>query len=172
MKKNNYTKVTAYAFGPSIFSNDGGSLNVDIVLRDEKIIQRIIKGTRGLSPEYKIKWYQCMICQQDYENCPHEDGKEYDGIICILAPRGLEFIAQSIVDKPEDPRARIIDMLLIDKTKNKTEYTWYGFETDSEKRRFKNIQEASDKKLIPEKVALKFVDYFTNNYTGNCTYTK
>ena len=103
-------KLTAYFYGPTIFASDNsGSLDITGVTTEDDIIKRIINGsTRGLSPEYKIKWYQCMICQKNYEDCPHEDGKEYGGVKCILAPRDLEFITQSIVDKPEDSRLGLL----------------------------------------------------------------
>ena len=63
-------------------------------------------------------------------------------------------------------------MLLIDNDEKNTKYTWYGFETDLENRRFKHIQKAKDKKLISEKMALKFIEFFSDNYTGNFTCTK
>jgi len=161
-------KLIAYIFGPTIFDSEGGSLDGFSPIVDTNIIEKIKSGeSRGLSPEVKIKWFQCGICKNNYEeDCDHIEGKFYDNKKCILYPRDIKFLALSIVNVPEDPKARITDMLIVDNTNKKIHYSWYGFDTDKYNRRFKHIQKASDLKLISEKIALKFSTYFISNPLG------
>lgn len=162
-------KLTAHIFGPTIFDNKGGSLDGVSKITNLEVIEKIKTGEfRGLSPEIKIKWFQCGICKKNYEeDCEHEEGQVYDKEKCVLYPRDIEFLALSIVTNPEEPNARITDMLLVDNRNKNSCYTWYGFETDNENRRFKHIQKAVDSGLISEKIGLKFSTYFTTNILGN-----
>lgn len=161
-------KLIAYIFGPTIFDNKGGSLDGFSSITNLEIIEKIKSGeSRGLSPEVKIKWFQCGICKKNYEeDCEHEEGELYGEEKCVLYPRDIEFLALSIVTNPEEPKARITDMLLVDNRNKKNRYTWYGFETDDDNRRFKHIQKAVDSGLISEKTGLKFSTYFTNTILG------
>lgn len=161
-------ELIAYIFGPTIFDSEGGSLDGVSRIMDTDIIEKIKSGeSRGLSPEVKIKWFQCGICKKNYEeDCDHIEGKFYGDEKCILYPRDIEFLALSIVNVPEDPKARITDMLIVDKTNKKISYSWYGFETDKNNRRFKHIQKAVDSGFISEKLGLKFSNYFLSNYLG------
>jgi len=166
MKVVSKKEIKGYFFGPAIFAYDNSSLDLNGVFSDEIVIQSIIDGRRGLSPEIKIKWYQCNLCLQDYEICLHDDGQVYDNKICQLIPRDIEFVNNSLVDVPKDPKARITDFLVIEKIGKKTSYTWHGFETDKEKRRFKHIQKAFDMGLISEKIALHFSTVFNQKLLG------
>lgn len=161
-------ELTAHIFGPTIFDNKGGSVDGISKITDLEVIEKIKSGeSRGLSPEIKIKWFQCGICKKNYEeDCEHEEGKMYENEKCVLYPRDIEFLALSIVTNPEDPKARITDMLLVDNRKKNSRYTWYGFETDNDNRRFKHIQKAVDSGLISEKTGLKFSTYFSNTLLG------
>ena len=163
--------LIAYIFGPAIFDNQGSSMDCVSQITKSDIIEKIKnRQLKGISPEIKIKWFQCGLCKENYEeNCIHEEGKIYDGQKCFLYPRDIEFLALSIVEKPREPKARINDMLLVDKQNKHIRYTWYGFETDKENRRFKHIQKAVDSGFISEKIGLKFSTYFTNNVLGELT---
>ena len=162
------SQLTAYIFGPTIFDNQGGSLDGFSSLTDVKIIEKIKSGEyRGLSPEIKIEWFQCGICKKNYEEeCDHIEGEFYDDEKCVLYPRDIEFLSSSIVNIPQEPKARITDMLILDSTNKKICYSWYGFEADKDEKRFKHIQQAVDSKLISEKIGLKFSTYFTSNLIG------
>jgi len=164
-------KIKGYYFGPAIFADDNSSVDLTGVFSDEDVIQSIIGGRRGLSPEIKIKWYQCNLCLQDYEMCLHEDGQIYENKKCELIPRDMEMVRNSLVDIPKDPRARITDFLVIEKLHGKSYYTWYGFKTDKENRRFKHIQKANDSGFISEKIALKFSNYFMESFQGVIKYS-
>ena len=160
--------VIGYFFGPTIFASDNSGC-VDIVGRTNQktLIDSIVDGTtRGLSPEIKIKWYQCTICLKNHEICPHDVGVTYSGKFCGLIPRDIEMICQSVVNVPKDPKARVTDLLIVEKKDSQTIFTWHGFESDKESRRFKHIQKASDSKLITEKVALKFTNFFMDSFLG------
>jgi len=160
--------VVAYFFGPTIFASDNsGAIDITGQTNSKEMIDGIIDGTtRGLSPEMKIGWYQCTICLENHETCPHEPGKQYDEKFCQLMPRDTEVLRQSVVSIPKDPKARVTDLLIIEKKGSKTMFTWHGFESDKEHRRFQHIQNATNNKLISEKIALKFTNYFMDSFLG------
>lgn len=165
--------VIGYFFGPAIFSSDN-TTSIDITGRttNREMICGIIDGTtRGLSPEMKIGWYQCTICLQNYENCPHDVGKNYSEKPCQLMPRDTEVITQSVVSMPKDPKARVTDLLIIEKKGSQTMFTWHGFGSDKENRRFQHIQSAKDSGHISEKIALKFVNFYLEQFIGSTTYS-
>ncbi len=165
---NKQDDIIGYFFGPTIFSSDNTS-SIDITgsTTNSDMIDGIIDGTtRGLRPEMKIGWYQCTICLENYEVCPHDVGEHYSEKFCQLMPRDTEVIAQSVVSTPKDPKARVNDLLIIEKKGSQTRYTWHGFKADKEYRRFKHIQNAYKSGLITEKIALKFSNFFMETFLG------
>lgn len=50
---------------------------------------------------------ECSICKLDLldENCPHEVGEKYDGVVCGGNYSGMKMDHLAIVDKPKDPNA-------------------------------------------------------------------
>lgn len=156
----------AYLFGPFLFAYRSKS-NGDAIIStyDQKMIDTIISGPRGLSPEMKVKKLECSICHNDYEECDHTEGSTYNNETCECLIADFEAINITLVSKPQDPRARVTDMLVFDE-ENKKSYTWYGFETDDENRRFVHIQKAMESKFIPEDVARKFSTYFCSHQIG------
>jgi len=164
--------TNAYAFGPVIFASDlSSSIDVTIKLTKKDVIEKIKDGKhKGLSPEMKIRSFLCSICNEDYEYCTHIEGKTYDDILCRLAPHNIEFLNVSFVDNPQDEKARINDLLVIEKSNKKIKYSWYGFALDKDDRRFKHIQKAMKSGFISEKIALKFSTFFTTTLIGTATY--
>ena len=162
----------AYAYGPAIFSSDSSaSIDVTIKIANLDIVDAIKKNKhKGLSPEMKIRSFLCTVCGKDYEYCSHIEGKNYDKVPCRLIPHDIECLAVSFVDKPKDEKARINDLLVIEKRNKKINYTWYGFELDKDDRRFKHIQKAMESGLISEKIGLKFSTFFTVTLIGTATY--
>jgi len=135
------------------------------------LIPKIISGEfRGLSPAYKIRKWECSICHEDLEECPHEVGKEYENVKCQQIAKDIEPIETSIVDIPKDPRCRITDLLLIKEENHRRKYEWYGFRVNAEIDRFRNIQRALEANLIPEEVAFYFGSFFSTNLAGNTSY--
>ena len=170
MRKKKTPKVTAYAFGPAIFAYDTqGHVDVTISISSPDWIDKIIGGFRGLSPEIVFRQCECSICHQNYEDCIHEEGQKYEDAICHALPKNIEFVGSSLVESPADSRARITDLLIIEE-EGKIRYIWHGFPVIAEGQRFRNIQNALNSGLIPEKVAFHFSHYFSISLEGKATY--
>lgn len=170
MRKNRTPKITAYVFGPFLFASDSqGHIDVTIRIIPEWI-DRIIQGFRGLSPEIRIRKWECSICHQNYEDCIHEVGQKYGDEICQQIARDIEPLGGSLVQYPKDPRARITDLLIVEEERGKKRYKWYGFPVITENQRFKHIQSALESGLIPHKVAFHFSKYFSIHLEGKVTY--
>lgn len=157
----------AYLFGPFLFAHKS-KVNADaiIAIYEQRGIDAVISGPRGLSPEMKVKKLECSICRNDYEECDHTEGVKYGDEICECLIADFEAINITYVSNPQDPRARVTDMLVFGTKNGKKSYTWYGFEIDNEDRRFVHIQKAMDNGFIPESAAKKFSTFFCSNQTG------
>lgn len=162
--------ITAFVFGNAQYASEGGHISVEMIISEE-MASKVISGQyRGLSAEWKVRKWECSICHENLEDCPHEVGKRYDNMICEMIGRDIEATGLSIVEFPADPRCRIIDMLLV-RNGNSPEYVWYGFRTNSELERFQNIQKAWKKGWIPENVAFFFAEYFTIHLEGKAVFS-
>lgn len=104
------------------------------------------------------------------EECPHEIGKEYENVKCQPIAKDIEPIEISVVDVPKDPQCRIIDLLLIKQENHQRKYEWYGFKVNAEIDRFRNIQHALERNLIPEEAAFYFGKFFSVNSVGSASY--
>lgn len=160
-----------FLFGPVIFASDSeGHIDTVIQVTVPDVVRKVISGERrGLSPDVKIERWECSICHEDYEECLHEEGKKYGGALCRALPKDIEFFGASLVARPKDPRARVTDLLVIEKN-HMEKFTWYGFPVEAENQRFKHIQRALKSGLIPEKAALHFGQYFSVNLEGKAIY--
>lgn len=169
--KNLKNNLIAYIFGPFLFAHNSKN-NVDSIntIYDQEHIDLVIRGPRGLSPELKVKKLECSICHKDYEECEHIEGEKYQDQICECFIADFEFLKLVHVSHPQDPRARITDMLIIKKENSKNIYTWHGFEVDHDNRRFSHIQQAKDNHLLTECVALHFSTFFCMNQKGVIKY--
>ena len=163
-------KVEAFAFGPILYASSSpksGRIAITIKIGNLDLIKKVISGElRGLSPTVKIKRWECSICHQDFERCPHEVGKTYENKICSQIAMNIESVGTSFVDVPKDPRCRITDLLLIKERNRRKVYDWYGFKVDNENDRFRNIKRAFDQRLIPEKALFHFSKLFAINLNG------
>jgi hypothetical protein len=161
-----------YAFGPAQYAYGAKEpfvLGMEITRKE--MVPKIISGEyRGLSTGYIVRKWKCSICNHDLEECPHEVGKKYDNATCQMLADDVELIDISVVDVPKDPRCRIID-LLITKNGKHAEYIWYGFRANTELDRFRNIQKAYKKGLIPEKAALFFAEFFSITSEGKAVFS-
>lgn len=169
-KKNNF--LIAYIFGPVIYSSDTNArIVLTLKITEPAIINKIISGEiRGLSPEMIVRKWKCSICHDDFEKCPHEIGQVYDGVVCQAIAREIKFTGVSIVDHPQNHRCRITDLLIIRERNGRRIYDWYGFKVDTEDDRFRNIQRAFRKGLIPKKAALSFNKFFSIQIEGRASY--
>lgn len=163
--------MRAFGFGIAQYSsNEDGYISVVVDITNEEIVSKIISGEyRGLSPAWIVRKWECSICHENLEECPHEVGKRYDNMICKMIARDIEATELSVVSVPENPRCRIIDMLVVKNGKN-PEYIWYGFRVNTELDRFKNIQRAYEKGLIPEKATFFFGKFFAINSEGKAIF--
>ena len=166
--------VVAYAFATVIFaSDDTGYVSTTIRIQNESMLNRIITGqSRGVSPDMIIRKWECSICQGDFEKCNHEEGALYDGSVCELVARNIEFAGASLVDEPKDPRCRVNDLLVISRNNNKKVFEWYGFEVYDENLRFKDIADAHKQRLISQKAAFNLSELFSVNLYGKVTFTE
>lgn len=165
--------ITGYYFGPIMFSKDlTESIDIMNTTTDTEMIMGMIDGTlRGLKPEFKVGWHQCTICLKNYEDCDHKAGKVYKGKVCLLDLQDPQIISYSVVTRSRDPKVMINDLLVVEKKGTQSRYTWCGFECDEEKRRFHHIQKAKDRGLVSERIALSFVEFFSETFIGNTTYS-
>lgn len=54
-----------------------------------------------------VKYQECSICGQDYDDCEHLVGKPYMGHFCYIIARDLDLDHVAIVKHPADKRCRI-----------------------------------------------------------------
>lgn len=170
MSKHKAHRITGYAFGPCLFAYESTG-HVDLRMRiSPSLITRIIGGHRGLSPELIVRQWECSICHRNYEDCIHEAGQTYGDKRCVQLGRNIEAVGVSIVSSPEESRATITDLLVIEEQGGKTTYKWFGFPVVTENQRFKHIQRALESGLIPEKAAFHFSRYFSLHLEGHTVY--
>jgi hypothetical protein len=164
--------MSAFAFGHAQYASDSdGHISVELRITNEEMLSKIISGEkRGLSPEWIVRKWECSICHENLEECPHEVGKRYDNMICEMIARDMEGTGLSVVSVPADPRCRIIDMLIVRNGKN-PEYIWYGFRVNTELDRFRHIQKAYEERLIPEKATFFFGKFFSINPEGKAVFS-
>lgn len=172
MKRKRKNRILrAIAFGSIYGSDSNEGVNMGVEITELRLLDRIISGEmRGLSPAYIVREWECSICHGDLEECPHQIGKLYDNAKCQQIAKDIEFTEISVVDIPRDPRCRIFDLLLIKEENHQRDYEWYGFVVNAEIDRFKNIQRALDRNLIPEEAAFHFSKFFSINLVGNISY--
>lgn len=170
--KNPHKTERVYVFGPAQYAYDAnGPVVIGLEITNKEFVPKIISGEyRGLSTAYIVRKWKCSICNGNLEECPHEVGKKYDNAKCQMLANDVELTEISVVNVPKDPRCRIIDMLIIKNGKH-PEFTWYGFRANIEMDRFKNIQEAKENGLIPEKVALFFAEFFSITSEGKAVFS-
>ena len=83
--------MSAFAFGGIYPTDSNQPLRITISMPDSIILRRIISGkSRGLSPTYKIKGWECSICHEEYKLCPHETGMKYDDAECYTIAKKVE----------------------------------------------------------------------------------
>jgi hypothetical protein len=167
--------LEVYAFGPIVFASDDSNARIVITVKippQSNMINRILSGkSRELSPEIRIKQWECSICHGDYEKCSHKNGFLYDDIKCQVIAKDIEFRGGSIVDEAKDPRCRVTDLLLVGRINKRQKcFEWHGFEVNSESDRFKSIQAAVKQNLIPEEAAFRFSEFFSVSLFGKCQY--
>jgi hypothetical protein len=163
----NTNQVEAYAFATVLYMPDEThKLDTVIEINDLQAANRIIEGPRGISLEIEIKKYACSVCGENYETCNHQIGEKYGGRECQAIPEYDDVIRAVSLGLPKDPRCRIIDLLIIRRQDGQKKFEWYGFESNHKTDRFKNIEKALERHLIPEVVAKDFSEFFSDHSSG------
>jgi hypothetical protein len=75
-----------------------------------------------VSPGMVVNSYECSICGEEYDSCPHLEGVAYNGVFCNRVLRDIEFTEVSLVDEPHDKRARVRGHYVDDGFRN--QMTW------------------------------------------------
>jgi predicted metal-binding protein len=164
--------MRTFVFGSAQYASPDkdGYISVELKITNEEMVSKIVSGEyRGLSVAWKVRKWECSIRHENLEECPHEVGRRYDDLICQMIARDIQAIELSVVSVPQDPRCRIIDMLVVRNRKN-PEYIWYGFRVNTELDRFKNIQKAYERGLIPAKATFFFSKFFSINSEGKAVF--
>lgn len=170
MSKRITPRITVHAFGPCLFAYNAEA-HIDIQMQlSPSLIDEIVGGKRGLSPEIKIKRWECSICHKNYENCDHKVDEKYGNEICKVSAKDVETQAVSLVSSPADSRAQITDLLVVTEELGKKKFQWFGFQVTTEDQRFKHIQRAYEGNLIPLEVAFRFGKYFSIQLEGTAVY--
>lgn len=171
MNENLKSVVEAYAFGPVLYANTGGRIDIVMKISDVELIHKIIyENVKGLSPEIKICKWRCSICDDDYEVCEHQYGKIYNRKTCKALPDDTEPLSVGIVYKPKDERCRIEDLLLIVSESGYKKYIWYGFKPNRISKRFNHLQKAYEKGLISADSLHSFSKHFSDDLISVATY--
>lgn len=75
-----------------------------------------------MSPGMVVNSYECSICGEEYDSCPHLEGIAYNGVFCNRVLRDIELTEVSSVDEPHDKKARIRGHYIEDGFRN--QMTW------------------------------------------------
>jgi hypothetical protein len=166
--KKNESAEKAYAFGIVQYAYPKTPFPVTVEITNKEHLSEIISGKlRGLSTGYIVRRYECSICHNNLEDCPHEVGVKYGNEKCQMVATNVELTDISFVYLPKDPRCRVTDLLIVKGSKmHVIEYTWHGFTTNDEQFRFQNINEAKNRGLIPQRVALRIAEHFSIQMDG------
>jgi hypothetical protein len=167
-------KFEGYIFYPLIFPMEDKEVVYEgfSEFSDLSKINLITPETRGISPFFRIRSFSSSICNENFENCSHENGKEYYGKRCQPLMENWEIIDFAIVSKPEHPKALISDVIIVEHDQGRTKYTWQGFRDSDENGRFKRIQRLQTQRIISEQAAKFFSRFFSINPEGTAVYPK
>jgi len=167
-------KTKGYIFYPLYFHTGDEEVVYEgiVEISDFSRINQITPETRGISPDFRVKSFSCSICNEDFENCNHENGKEYNGKKCQPLMRDWEIMNIAIVSRPKHPKALISDVIIIEYDQGRIKYTWRGFRDSNENGRFHRIQRLERQRIISEQAAKYFSRFFSINPEGTAVYPK
>src|SRR5690349_11350641 len=109
-------KTKAYAFGSFYVNTDTKEVGIELSfeLTDFSAVQKITAETRGLSPEFYVRSFQCSVCSQNFETCDHTEGHEYEGKKCFPLMSDYDLVNVSVVSEPRNTKSLISDLVLIE----------------------------------------------------------
>jgi hypothetical protein len=167
-------KTKGYIFFPIYFDTGEGESVYDNIaeISDFSVIDIITSETRGISPDFRVKSFSCSICSEDFEDCSHEIGNDYNGKKCQPLMSDWEIMNFAIVSRPKHPKALISDVIIVEDDQGRIKYTWRGFRDFNENNRFNRIQMLQHNKTISEQAAQFFSRFFSINSEGTAVYPK
>jgi hypothetical protein len=121
-------------------------------------------------PHLLVRKFSCSVCKQDYELCEHEVDVTYRETKCKPLMEEWNALNVAVVSKPLDPRAKMTDILLIEKSGTRSTYSWRTLQANDKNNRFKRIHGAMSKGLIDRQIASYFKEFFNLNSEGTSTY--
>lgn len=83
-----------------------------------------------VSPGMVVNLYECSICGEEYNSCPHLEGMAYNGVFCNRVIRDIEITEVSFVDEPHDKKARVRGHYVDEGFRN--QMTWEVEDRDSD----------------------------------------
>ena len=90
----------------NVYLSKKGLMLKNGVITDDETQELIDKGIlKGLSITGVVKSSECSICKNDYFECPHISGENYNGTKCINTIKEMELISINLVKKPVNPDA-------------------------------------------------------------------
>jgi len=129
----------------------------------EKGLRLITKrGYRGLSAEFDIDGYTCSVCNQDYEECSHEN--------VALIPKGLTGRAVGLVPNPA-AGTYVADVLVIRTKRKRRHYRWIGYASGAGTRS-RRIQDKLESGHLSSVAATVISKYFLARKSGECRYSE
>ncbi|QRG24097.1 CxxC motif protein [Halorubrum virus Humcor2] len=102
--------VDAQEYASSAIAADSIARYCNVKTYQEKlgsIESSIFPPQQFVSPGLIVNTYECSICGEDYDTCPHLQGIAYNGVICSRILRDIEAREVSFVDDPRDKKARV-----------------------------------------------------------------
>jgi hypothetical protein len=161
-----------FIFAPFLFPSNSESIVECIIQIDyeTKVFELLKSGFLGISPEFVIRKFLCNICKKDYEFCEHNIGELYHGKQCNTELDEYNGENIALVSIPEDARADIKDILVIEKKGKIMNYSWHALKQENKKNRLKRINRALSIGLIEESTAYHFLEFYKNNSEGISNY--
>lgn len=121
--------------------------NVENYLRKLDMIEKFAFPPQKFnSPGLYVENFLCSICGEDYNECEHIAGEPYWGFFCQRVVDGVLGTREvSIVDNPEDKKARVTEHIT-DDGMIRNQLTWKKREMDEEEK--ENYEDRSEDDLI------------------------
>lgn len=140
--------------------------NVKNYLNKLEVIEKFVFPPQTFnSPGLYVENFLCSICGEDYSECEHIAGEAYWGFFCQRVVDGVLGTREvSIVDNPEDKKARVTEHIT-DDGMIRDQLTWKKREMDEEEQ--ERYQDRSDEDFIirgivmtPDDTETDFSEYF------------
>ena len=165
-------KTRAFAYGRGVYASNYSDVFIPVVnleIYDKDLVSKIIsKEYIGFSPQFEAEEFECTVCSQNIEDCPHTQGQVYDNVVCEAAVKKPKLVEMSVVKEPLESRALIRDLLLVENSMKL--YRWHGFPTATSSDRSVNLLSALQAGLISQKAFMKFETFYSTHNESVVSY--